>query len=260
MSIVFITIPGEQKREFAHLLHTKTGNGVDYVIVQKKRDVSLQETISKILQTVGWRGLLKELYYAVLLRINKKAREYLLYFRARTPKNISSLYLPKIVEVDSVNSDEVYELLQKVKPELLVVWGTAVLAPRIFSSAKHAINLHMGLGEYYRGATANQFAVLNDDRDKIGATVHYVYEKVDTGDVLAKITVDENLPPKELFTRLNDEAEEKFLEIAMLLWKNKKLDATSQNTSSSRNILLREWTPSRRYEVAKKLKEWEDRF
>jgi folate-dependent phosphoribosylglycinamide formyltransferase PurN len=260
MSIILITIPGEQKREFANLLHKKTGNGVSYVIVQKPRKVPIRETLSKLIKTVGWKGLLNELYYAFILRMNKNLQNYLQYFRVRSSKEHSPSYIPKVLEVDSVNGDDVYELLQKAKPELLILWGTTVIAPRIFQSAKHAINLHMGLGEHYRGAVANHFAILHDEHEKIGATIHYVHEKVDTGDVLDTIVIDEKLPPKELFTRLNDLAEERFLEIALLLWKNKKLDASVQNIERSRNILLREWTPSRRYAVARKLRDWEEGF
>lgn len=257
MSIVFITIPGSQKIEFGNLLHKQTQNGVSYVIIQKPKQVPLTKTLSNIAKTVGWKCVPRELLYALLLRLSKKAKHYLQYFRIRDKKERGLQYIPKVLEVDSVNSEEVYELLKKLKPRLLVIWGTAVIEPRIFRLARHAINLHMGLGEHYRGAVANHFAVLHDERENIGATIHYLHEKVDTGDMLATLHADITIPPKECFQDLNNRAEVELLRIALELWKGKDLEATPQHTKGSRNVLLREWIPSRRYAVAKKLEQWE---
>jgi folate-dependent phosphoribosylglycinamide formyltransferase PurN len=258
MSIVVITIPGEQKREFVNQLHKKTKNGVSCVIIQKPKKTSIIQTLLRLSKTVGWAHVPRELWYGLLLRMRPTLQSYLLYVRLRTHKEFSPGYIPKVIEVDSINSKEVRALLLKLKPKLLVIWGTMVLKPEIFSIAKHAINLHMGLGEHYRGAAANQFAIYMNEKDKIGATIHYVHTAVDTGDVLATVTVDSRLPPKEFFTELNDRAEEAFLEIAIQLWKHEKLDSTPQNTERSRNILLREWTPQRRYAVAQKIQAWEN--
>jgi folate-dependent phosphoribosylglycinamide formyltransferase PurN len=257
MSIVFITIPGSQKIEFGNLLHKQTQNGVDYVIVQKSKRTTIRKTLSNIAKTVGWLYVPRELMYALLLRLSKKAKHYLQYFRTRDKKEKGLRHIPKVLEVDSVNSDEVYTLLQKLKPRLLVVWGTAVIEPRIFKIAKRAINLHLGLGEYYRGAVANHFAVLNDELDKLGATIHYINEKVDTGDMLATLYADTTLPPKECFQDLNNRAEHELLRIALELWKGKDVESIPQEKKGGRNVLLREWTPSRRWAVAKKLEQWE---
>ena len=80
MSIVLITIPGEQKREFANALHQKTEGSLDYVIIQKTRNVPWGERLRKLIKTVGWNGLLKEFYYVAYIRLNKEYRNYLKYF------------------------------------------------------------------------------------------------------------------------------------------------------------------------------------
>lgn len=257
MSIVFITIPGKQKREFANLLHKKTGNGISYVIIQKPKKVTIFVTLKNLIKTVGLLNLPKELWYALLLRLSKDKQNLLLYFLGRTEKESSNQYIPKVIEVDSINGDEVYRLMKDIRPNLLVVWGTQVLRPHIFTLAKHAINLHMGIGEYYRGAVANHFAVLNNEKWKIGATIHYLQEKVDTGDALSILLANTTLPPKELFKDLHDKAEQSLLDISYRLWKGEKVEAFPQKIQYSRNILLREWIPSRRYAVAERLEEWE---
>ena len=70
MSIVFITIPGHQKRMFANDLHKQTNSSVAFVIVQKTRRVPFQERFQKLLKTVGWKNILKEFYFVIYIRFN----------------------------------------------------------------------------------------------------------------------------------------------------------------------------------------------
>ena len=262
MSIVFITIPGAQKTDFATELGKRVGESLKLVVVQKTRKVGWQERFRKLLKTVGWKNVLREFYYVLYIRLNKKDRKYLKYFFLRTEKQKEEAgvekYFPERLEVDDINSNEVYEVLQKIKPKLIVVWGANILKPRIFKSADNAINLHMGIGECYRGAVANHFAVLEDKRESIGAMIHKIDENTDTGDVYKTLFANQNLPPKELFTNLNDLAFQELLDISCRLLGGENLSTTKQNSINSRNIFLREWTPSRRFQVAKKIKDWED--
>jgi folate-dependent phosphoribosylglycinamide formyltransferase PurN len=256
MSIVLIVIPGKQKKEFANELHKKTQNGVDYVIVQKTKYVPWKERFQKLVKTVGWGGLLKEFYYVVSIRLNTEYRNYLNYFFLFTSRENSLSYIPKVLEVENVNSDEVYNLLQKLKPKLLVVWGSNILKPRIYKSAENSINLHMGLGEHYRGAVANHFAILENKREPIGAMIHQIDEKTDTGDVYKIILANTKLAPKEMFTDLNNRAFDELLNISHAIWSGQKLKTFVQNLNKGKNLFLKDWTPSRRFAVATKIKNW----
>ncbi len=194
MSIVFITIPGEAKQLFANTLHKNTGNGVELVIVQKQKPLSLFERLLRLIRRVGILNVPREVWFGFLLRLNG-TRHALEYFRAHTVPALEPI-IPKTMEVDSVNSDEVYATLKKISPDLLVIWGSALLEPSILKTAKHAINLHMGYCPHYRGALANQHAMLRDDVSHIGATIHFAEERVDAGDILATITPDLTMPPR----------------------------------------------------------------
>lgn len=243
---------------FANELHKLTDGNLKYVIVQKTRKVTLFEKFQKLLKTVGWKNLWREFYCVLYIRLNKKYRRYLKYFFQWSKIEPMCDFLSEVKEVDDVNSQEVYEMLQKIKPKLLVVWGSNILEPRIFNSAQNAINLHMGLGEHYRGAVANHYAILENKRETIGAMIHKIDEKTDSGDIYSTVKADLNLPPRELFIKLNDEAFKEFLNISNSLWLGKDLPTRPQNLNASKNILLRQWTPSRRLVVAEKIKEWEN--
>jgi folate-dependent phosphoribosylglycinamide formyltransferase PurN len=251
MGIVFITVPGNERRKFANELHKKTDDGIDLVVVQISKHQSFIKRLRRLYLRVGLLNLPKEFCYAVLLRING-ARRVLEYFRIRT-EHPPEDYIPQVLETESINSDEVYKTLKKISPDLMVIWGSAILEPRILRTAKKAINLHIGNCPYYRGALANQHAVLLGDFRHIGATIHYAKEKVDTGDILGSLTADMNMQPKEMFRDLNDGITKLYVDIATKIYKGEDVLSRPQNKTRTKNLLLRQWIPSVRYKVGKKL-------
>jgi folate-dependent phosphoribosylglycinamide formyltransferase PurN len=258
MSVVFITVPGDEKRMFANALHKKTGGNVKLVIIQKPKRLSLPKRIRRLYDRTGWRNLPREFWYALLLRLDG-AKRVLEYFRKYTISGPTK-YVPKYIEVDSVNSDEVYKIIQEISPKLLVIWGNTILASRILETANTSINLHMGYCPFYTGALANQHAVLLEDFDRIGATIHYAKEKVDSGDILARLFVDRTKSPKEMFCDLNDRAVLLYLEIAEKIYAGKEVQSKPQDVAKSKNLFLRQWVPSVRYATGSKIIKLEKEF
>ena len=151
------------------------------------------------------------------------------------------------------------EVLKELSPKILVVWGTAILKPHILKTSEKAVNLHFGLCPYYRGALANQYAVLCDDFEKIGATIHYINSKADSGEILSTILAGNNSHPSDLFRDLNDRAINKYLEVVRDLYSGREVESRPQDTTQSKNFLLKYWTPKTRYKLAKKMRDWERR-
>lgn len=256
MGIAIVTIPGDAHRAFVNELHERTGGMVDLVIVQRPKHQPLFSRLSRFYRAVGWRRLLSELWHTILLRFDRRVRSALEHFRAATLPGYEP-YRPRMLEVDSVNSEEVYEELSRLAPDLLVVWGSAILSPRIHQTARRAINLHHGHCPFYRGALANQHAVLNGEFSRLGATIHYINGRADAGDILALVTADVMLPPREFFRMLNTAAREKYVEIAARLSEGEELPREHQDSVPAHILLLKEWTPSVRYRVGKRVLAWE---
>lgn len=261
MGIVIIAIPGNPQKAFINALHEKTGGKVDLVIIQKRKPQSLIKRFKSFYDSSGSSGLPKELWYAILLRLSGKTRRALEYFREYSGGDSSHTdYLPRTIEVASPNSNEVYALLEKISPKLLVMWGNAILKPHILKTAEKTINLHMGFCPYYRGAVANQFAVFRNDLERVGATIHYAEEKVDAGKILEVIAADASKSPRELFRDLNDRAHARYLEIALALWRDEYLPGEPQDISKGETFKLRHWTHEMRYKLGKKILAWEKSF
>lgn len=253
MSIVVLTIPGDAKRDFVNALHEKTHNAVKLVVMQKPKRVSLLKTMRKLYTSVGLYGLFVELWYAFLLRVQGDLRKALTLFRERTKAKETSVFIPEVIWVDDLNGEEVYKILKEIAPNLLVIWGTGIIRPHIIKTAHKAVNLHMGKCPEYRGAIANQYAFLHNDFANIGATIHYVEEKVDAGEILAQRVLDTTVPLQVGLRKLNDEAEQIYLELATRLYNGGAVPSYPQDISKGKNILLKEWIPSMRYKVAKKI-------
>lgn len=253
---VLITIPGDAKREFANSLHDRIDGGLELVIIQKPRRRSLLASLRRFYSRAKGR-LISELWYGLLLRLDRKVTAALEYFRHHPRSRSAGPYRAHILAVEDVNSDEVSRALGQIKPDLLVVWGSTILKPHIVGAAGRAINLHFGYCPHYRGALANQYAALRGDFDKIGATIHYVNGKPDAGDILSVIAADPTKPPQEMFRDLNERAIDSFLDISECLHRGEELPRTPQDISSSHNFLLRSWLPSVRYSLGRRLLERE---
>ena len=84
-----------------------------------------------------------------------------------------------------INSKEVFNLIQKTDPDLLILFGTSIIKdPLLTAYRNRIINLHLGLSPYYKGSATNLYPYLFDEPECIGATIHLATEKVDDGGIL----------------------------------------------------------------------------
>lgn len=230
-------------------LHRQTNGAVALVIIQEKPQPSLGARLRRL----RWRELPATLSYGFLLRLRRDARRALDYFRLRTTKDTETTWLPPTITVSTINSDDIYERLTELAPDLLVVWGSTILDQRIVHSAPHAINLHMGIAPQYRGAAANQYAVYKNDFTRLGATIHYINGYADAGDIIEQLFANITLPTQAMFTDLNDRAENEFLRICTALAHGQSVARQEQNVGIGENFKLKHWTPRLRYIVGTRL-------
>ena len=87
--------------------------------------------------------------------------------------------------VPSHNGTECEALLKDVLPDILLVYGTTIIKPHIFSLARVlALNLHTGIAPRYRGADTIFWPLYNEEPEWVGVTVHVLDEGVDSGPVI----------------------------------------------------------------------------
>lgn len=91
----------------------------------------------------------------------------------------------KVYQPKTVKTDEAYQNIQQLNPDLIVVVAYGRILPEvIFNFPKFGtINLHVSLLPKYRGSAPIQRAVLNGDKTT-GVSIMYIGEGVDTGDII----------------------------------------------------------------------------
>jgi len=85
----------------------------------------------------------------------------------------------------SVNDEGCIQLLKKINPDIVIVNGTRIISSNVLSATQaHFINMHTGITPKYRGVHGGYWALVNNDKEHCGVTIHMVDKGVDTGGIL----------------------------------------------------------------------------
>lgn len=101
-----------------------------------------------------------------------------------------------VLTPSSLQSDELFDQLFGLEPDLIVVIAFRVLPEQLFQLPEEgSINVHASLLPEYRGAAPINWALINGEKET-GLTSFFLKKKVDTGDVILqekiKIEDDDN--------------------------------------------------------------------
>ena len=121
------------------------------------------------------------------------------------------------VAVNNVNDPETISFINEVKPDLVMVSGTALLKKNILSLPipLGIINLHTGLSPYIKGGpNCTNWCIADDKMHLIGNTVMWIDSGIDSGDLvctaLTPLTGKENL--LKLHIKVMDHAHQLYLD------------------------------------------------
>ena len=85
--------------------------------------------------------------------------------------------------VKSHNEDLSERILRDYKPDIIVLGGADIIKENVLNIPNiGTINIHPGLLPEYRGCSAVEWAIYNDDH--VGASCHFVTLKIDAGKVI----------------------------------------------------------------------------
>lgn len=161
-----------------------------------------------------WRSYAWFTYHAIrreMTGLNSYRRRF---FRPRTDRTVMS-ELTRI-EVDFANSPRVLDAVASVRPDLLIVCGTSILTRETLSQCRMPIiNVHGGYLPFYRGNHCFFFACYEGRLDRVGSSIHFVNEGIDTGDLIDVVSTT-ILPvdtPESLYCRCEWIAFHRLIEI-----------------------------------------------
>ena len=113
-----------------------------------------------------------------------------------------------VITPKSLKSDELYEQLKAIQPDLIVVIAFRILPQELFDLPKYGtINIHGSLLPKYRGAAPIHWAIMNGDKET-GLTSFFLKKKVDTGDMILqeKIKIENDDTYDSLSRRMSEMA------------------------------------------------------
>lgn len=94
------------------------------------------------------------------------------------------------LHVSSINDPEVMDALRSSAPAAVGVIGTSIIRPQVLGCVEApVINIHSGWTPNYRGSHGAYWAVVKNDLEHCGVTVHLVDAGIDTGGILRRETI-----------------------------------------------------------------------
>ena len=140
----------------------------------------------------------------------------------------------------SLRNGKGVEILEKIKPDLVIVVAYGkILPPDFLSFPKYGcINVHASILPKYRGASPIHWAVINGDSET-GVTTMQMDEGLDTGDIILckKTKIDINSTTEEMFDILSELGANAMLETIELVEKG-EVKRIPQNHSEATMVGL----------------------
>jgi methionyl-tRNA formyltransferase len=145
----------------------------------------------------SFRSFLSHLHYGLK---NRSEFPWEIIQRKKTLNQLLTQVTCPILQVNDINeSKNVEKFLFSTQANCAIIIGGKIIKTEVLGCFKGEwVNIHGGILPQYRGLDSEYWAILNQDYENIGVTVHKVVEKVDYGDILLQKTIavtdfDENL-------------------------------------------------------------------
>jgi hypothetical protein len=90
----------------------------------------------------------------------------------------------------NINDPQALRAAEEFSPDLILVFGTSLLRKKWFQLGIPIVNSHLGIIPRYRGWMSWFWAVLEENFDSVGISIHYVTRIADGGDLILQDRVD----------------------------------------------------------------------
>jgi len=154
-----------------------------------------------------------------------------------------------LVEVPHINHPDVVALAERLKPDVIAVFGTSLIrGPLLQKGRLGMFNLHGGLSPRYRGADCTFWALYNGEPEHVGCTLHRIDAGIDTGPLIAHVCPEVREGDNELtlFWRAVRESAEAYAELLERLERGERLGAPQPGKGRLYQVKQRGWREQRR--------------
>jgi Formyl transferase len=181
--VVLLAGPGDASDIVAHYLARRFP---DLVVVMEGAQ-SRSTLARRRAKRLGWGTVIGQVAFIVAAMpvLRRRGRQRRLAILAE--RGLDATPYQPVRHVTSVNAPETVALLQDLRPAVVVVNGTRIIASSVLDSLDcPIINIHTGITPQYRGVHGGYWAIAEGHPELVGTTVHLVDPGIDTGTVLAR--------------------------------------------------------------------------
>lgn len=190
MSVILLTADGPEHRYVANRLAER----VDLAAVVIERGISLspKRRFAQLRRRYSAAQLLSRAAVAAYKRAiddDASRRESMATVLGRD--GAVRRYERLIAEVETVNRPAAHELVERLEPDRILVYGTGIVGDRMLErSPLTPLNLHTGISPHYRGSACAFWPIHNGEPEMVGATVHEICSIIDGGPIYATATAE----------------------------------------------------------------------
>jgi methionyl-tRNA formyltransferase len=173
-------------------------------------------------------------------------------------KNYKSFPQTEIFKTSSVNTTRVIEIIERLKPDLIMVSGTSLIRKPLVEMKfpKGIINLHTGISPYVKGGpNCTNWCLANDEFHLIGNTIMWIDAGIDSGNLIATETTNFT-GNEDLFAihlKAMEHAHQLYLKVIEQIQKDStKCPSVKQKDISNGNLYLTKmWSSSKKKALLK---------
>jgi methionyl-tRNA formyltransferase len=206
--------------------------------------------ISKLPKKIIQKGILSSLKIILKKFSTKKQREaeYAKIFGSKWQQMPSNV---PVLAVEDINGVEVATTLNQLKPDLILVQGTRMISAATLAQMPLVLNLHWGLSPYYKGSYCTEWAILQNDLNNIGFTIHQISSKIDEGDILTqeRVKVEPADSVNLINMKLTRNGARAMTAVVQRIKRGETPRFEKQNYSEGNVYLTKHWTKKKQVEL-----------
>lgn len=164
---------------------------IDRVIIEDK--MSSIKIIKGRIKRIGVFKVVNQLLFQLTISkiLNSLSKKRIAVLKKQYQLFAEPISDEKLLNVSSVNDFECIAAIKKLNPDVIIVNGTRIITTKVLESTSALfINTHTGITPQYRGVHGAYWALVANDKENCGVTVHKVDKGIDTGEIIKQSTIE----------------------------------------------------------------------
>ena len=191
MKTVFLASNSGSAKFIANRLHEK---GLLDATIIEEASAKTKTKVFREVKSISWGKIPEKTLDLCSIWIYSKLAKRYIEKHLLKPNNIKTF--PKGIALHRVKNAsglQCLSILKSLAPELIIVFGTSILKPKVLSIARrYTLNIHGGIVPKYRNVHSDFWAVSKKDFKNIGTSIIHLDPGIDTGYIAIQDLVEIN--------------------------------------------------------------------